>query len=173
MILGNDKKEEKLFKRQITIQLCVCPLKCLSIYLCVCPSVCLSVYLSGMNHLIQQPSSASRLYTHRVLGLAQSEQPVLRCWYQIKIQWKNKCFIHLILSFADPSVHRRQKTMMTDMCYPTEISSLMDFGTPDCSLGKGTALLEQKGVALVTARSVHSDLSGCLEDTELSTWLGG
>ncbi|KAF6727558.1 hypothetical protein FQA47_025570 [Oryzias melastigma] len=26
---------------------------------------------------------------------------------------------------------------MTDMCYPTEISSLMDFGTADCTLGKG------------------------------------
>lgn len=41
-------------------------------------------------------------------------------------------------------MHHRQKTVVTDMCYPTEISSLMDFGTPDCSLGKGTASLEEK-----------------------------
>lgn len=43
---------------------------------------------------------------------------------------------------TDPSVHHRQKTLVTDMCYPTEISSLMDFGTPDCSLGKGTLFLQ-------------------------------
>ncbi|XP_054641897.1 kazrin, periplakin interacting protein b isoform X4 [Dunckerocampus dactyliophorus] len=40
------------------------------------------------------------------------------------------------LRYRDPSVHHRQKTVMTDMCYPAEISSLMDFGSPDCSLGK-------------------------------------
>ncbi|CAG5979947.1 unnamed protein product [Menidia menidia] len=40
------------------------------------------------------------------------------------------------LIIADSSVHHRQKTVVTDMCYPTEISSLMDFGTQDCSLGK-------------------------------------
>ncbi|KAK5603290.1 hypothetical protein CRENBAI_010864 [Crenichthys baileyi] len=45
-------------------------------------------------------------------------------------------------SAADPSVHHRHKTVVTDMCYPTEISSLMDFGTADCSLGKGTLLLQ-------------------------------
>lgn len=80
--------------------------------------------------------------------------------------------LHLsLISFlpADPSVHHRQKTVVTDMCYPTEISSLMDFGTQDCSLGKGTTLLEKiQGVALVTAGSVHSDLSWQLKDTELS-----
>lgn len=85
--------------------------------------------------------------------------------------------LHLsLISFlpADPSVHHRQKTVVTDMCYPTEISSLMDFGTQDCSLGKGTTLLEKiQGVALVTAGSVHSDLSWQLKDTELSAWLGG
>lgn len=63
------------------------------------------------------------------------------------------------------------------MCYPTEISSLMDFGTPDCSLGKGMASLWKKkkiqSVALATAGSVHSDLPWQLEDTELSAWLGG
>lgn len=42
-------------------------------------------------------------------------------------------------SSADQSVHRRQKTMVTDLCYPAEISALMDYGTADCSLGKGTA----------------------------------
>ncbi|XP_049590519.1 kazrin, periplakin interacting protein b isoform X3 [Syngnathus scovelli] len=40
------------------------------------------------------------------------------------------------LRYRDPAVHHRQKTMVTDMCYPAEISSLMDFGSPDCSLGK-------------------------------------
>lgn len=40
-------------------------------------------------------------------------------------------------------MRHRQKTVVTDMCYPTEISSLMDFGTPDCSLGKGTAALQK------------------------------
>ncbi|TKS71274.1 hypothetical protein D9C73_005275 [Collichthys lucidus] len=40
------------------------------------------------------------------------------------------------LNVQYPSVHHRQKTVVTDMCYPTEISSLMDFGTQDCSLGK-------------------------------------
>ncbi|XP_057703047.1 kazrin, periplakin interacting protein b isoform X1 [Corythoichthys intestinalis] len=40
------------------------------------------------------------------------------------------------LRYRDSSVHHRQKTVVTDMCYPTEISSLMDFGSPDCSLGK-------------------------------------
>ncbi|XP_061543518.1 kazrin, periplakin interacting protein b isoform X3 [Phycodurus eques] len=40
------------------------------------------------------------------------------------------------LRYRDPAVHHRQKTVVTDMCYPAEISSLMDFGSPDCSLGK-------------------------------------
>lgn len=47
-------------------------------------------------------------------------------------------------SSADPSLHHRQKTMVTDLCYPAEISSLMDFGTPDCSLGKGTGISPQE-----------------------------
>lgn len=38
--------------------------------------------------------------------------------------------------YRDSSVHRRQKTLVTDMCYTAEISSLANFGTPDCSLGK-------------------------------------
>lgn len=88
-----------------------------------------------------------------------------------KFLWRNEHFIHLMLyiSPADPSAHRRQKTVVTDMCYRTEISSLMDFGTPDCSLGKGTTRLKRIcGVALVTAGSVHSDLPWQLKDTELS-----
>lgn len=48
-------------------------------------------------------------------------------------------------SSADQSVHHRQMTMVTDLCYPAEISSLMDFGTPDCSLGKGTAINPREG----------------------------
>lgn len=77
-----------------------------------------------------------------------------------KFWWQNKHLIHLIwneihckfLFPADPSVHHRQKTVVTDMCYPTEISSLMDFGTPDCSLGKGTALLENTRCCLGDSR---------------------
>ncbi|XP_061744880.1 kazrin, periplakin interacting protein b isoform X5 [Nerophis ophidion] len=40
------------------------------------------------------------------------------------------------LRYRDASVHHRQKMLVTDMCYPAEISSLMDFGSPECSLGK-------------------------------------
>lgn len=44
------------------------------------------------------------------------------------------------------------------MRYPAQISSLMDFGTPDCSLGKGTERLSEIcGVAVVTAGGVCSD----------------
>lgn len=49
-------------------------------------------------------------------------------------------------------MRHRQKTVVTDMCYPTEISSLMDFGTPDCSLGKGTAALQNTRCCLGDSR---------------------
>lgn len=41
------------------------------------------------------------------------------------------------LDYRDSSVHRRQKALVTDMCYNTDISTLANFGSPDCSLGKG------------------------------------
>ncbi|TMS16580.1 Kazrin [Larimichthys crocea] len=37
----------------------------------------------------------------------------------------------------DPSSQPRQKPPATDLCYKTEISSLMDFNSPDASLDKG------------------------------------
>ncbi|XP_075898500.1 kazrin-A isoform X1 [Nelusetta ayraudi] len=36
----------------------------------------------------------------------------------------------------DPSTHARQKQPSTELCYKTEISSLMDFNSPDASLDK-------------------------------------
>ncbi|KAK1897812.1 Kazrin [Dissostichus eleginoides] len=39
-----------------------------------------------------------------------------------------------------PSSHPRQKSPATDLCYKTEISSLMDFNSPDASLDKGCQL---------------------------------
>ncbi|XP_014001542.1 kazrin isoform X1 [Salmo salar] len=36
----------------------------------------------------------------------------------------------------DPSVHQRQKQPATDLCYKSDIKSLMDFSTPDTSLDK-------------------------------------
>uniref|UniRef100_A0A3B4FQ47 Kazrin, periplakin interacting protein n=1 Tax=Pundamilia nyererei TaxID=303518 RepID=A0A3B4FQ47_9CICH len=36
----------------------------------------------------------------------------------------------------DPSPHQRQKPPATELCYKTEISSLMDFNSPDASLDK-------------------------------------
>ncbi|XP_031710688.1 kazrin, periplakin interacting protein b isoform X6 [Anarrhichthys ocellatus] len=72
------------------------------------------------------------------------------------------------LHYRDPSVHHRQKTVVTDMCYPTEISSLMDFGTPDCSLGK--VLLREEVVQLQEEvhllRQMKDMLSKDLEETQ-------
>ncbi|XP_072238048.1 kazrin, periplakin interacting protein b isoform X1 [Leuresthes tenuis] len=72
------------------------------------------------------------------------------------------------LQYRASSVHRRQKTVVTDMCYPTEISSLMDFGTPDCSLGK--VLLREEVVQLQEEvhllRQMKDMLSKDLEETQ-------
>ncbi|XP_037630610.1 kazrin, periplakin interacting protein b isoform X5 [Sebastes umbrosus] len=72
------------------------------------------------------------------------------------------------LHYRDPSMHHRQKTMVTDMCYPTEISSLMDFGTPDCSLGK--VLLREEVAQLQEEvhllRQMKDMLSKDLEETQ-------
>lgn len=68
--------------------------------------------------------------------------------------WMSWCSV----SPLDAPVRHRRKTVVTDMCYPTQISSLMDFGTPDCSLGKGMARLSEIcAVAMVTAGGVCSD----------------
>uniref|UniRef100_A0A1A8S1G4 Kazrin, periplakin interacting protein n=3 Tax=Nothobranchius rachovii TaxID=451742 RepID=A0A1A8S1G4_9TELE len=90
------------------------------------------------------------------------------------------------LHYRDPSVHRRQKTVVTDMCYSTEISSLMDFGTPDCSLGK--VLLREEVVQLqeevhllrqmkdMLSKDLEESQGGCsanlLSATELRVQLG-
>ncbi|CAL9704896.1 unnamed protein product [Knipowitschia caucasica] len=50
------------------------------------------------------------------------------------------------LDYRDSSVHRRQKALVTDMCYNTDISSLANFGSPDCALGK--VLLREEVVQL-------------------------
>ncbi|XP_028432576.1 kazrin, periplakin interacting protein b isoform X6 [Etheostoma cragini] len=72
------------------------------------------------------------------------------------------------LHYRDPSMHHRQKTVVTDMCYPTEISSLMDFGTPDCSLGK--VLLREEVAQLQEEvhllRQMKDMLSKDLEETQ-------
>uniref|UniRef100_A0AAQ4S188 Kazrin, periplakin interacting protein b n=1 Tax=Gasterosteus aculeatus aculeatus TaxID=481459 RepID=A0AAQ4S188_GASAC len=69
---------------------------------------------------------------------------------------------------TDPSVHQRRKTAVKDMCYPTEISSLMDFGTPDCMLGK--VLLREEVVQLQEEvhllRQMKDMLSKDLEETQ-------
>ncbi|XP_062420134.1 kazrin isoform X1 [Pungitius pungitius] len=72
------------------------------------------------------------------------------------------------LHYRDPSVHQRRKTAVKDMCYPTEISSLMDFGTPDCTLGK--VLLREEVVQLQEEvhllRQMKDMLSKDLEETQ-------
>lgn len=71
------------------------------------------------------------------------------------------------VSPVDAPVRHRQKTVVTDMCYPAQISSLMDFGSPDCSLGKGTERLSEIcSVAVVTADGVCSDTFWWLKETE-------
>lgn len=42
--------------------------------------------------------------------------------------------------FADPMIHHRQKTVVSDLTFQTGMSSLMDFGTPDSTLDKGKTL---------------------------------
>nr|XP_023860955.1 uncharacterized protein LOC111976386 isoform X2 [Salvelinus alpinus] len=40
-----------------------------------------------------------------------------------------------------PSVHQRQNPPATDLCYKSDISSLMEFSTPDSSLDKDSVQL--------------------------------
>lgn len=47
----------------------------------------------------------------------------------------------LLVLLLDPSPHQRQKPPATELCYKTEISSLMDFNSPDASLDKGKTLI--------------------------------
>ncbi|XP_056886005.1 kazrin, periplakin interacting protein b isoform X2 [Takifugu flavidus] len=90
------------------------------------------------------------------------------------------------LHYRDAPVRHRQKTMVTDMCYPAQISSLMDFGTPDCSLGK--VLLHEEVAQLqeevhllrqmkdMLSKDLEESRGGCSADllsaTELRVQLG-
>ncbi|KAM8830692.1 kazrin-A isoform 2-T4 [Synchiropus picturatus] len=68
----------------------------------------------------------------------------------------------------DPSPHQRQKPPATDLCYSTEISSLMDFNSPDASLDKVLLREEvaqlQEEVSLL--RQMKDMLSKDLEETQ-------
>ncbi|XP_068453247.1 kazrin-like isoform X1 [Clinocottus analis] len=68
----------------------------------------------------------------------------------------------------DPSSHTRQKPSATDLCYKTEISSLMDFNSPDASLDK--VLLREEVAQLQEEvhllRQMKDMLSKDLEETQ-------
>ncbi|XP_034392093.1 kazrin-A isoform X5 [Cyclopterus lumpus] len=68
----------------------------------------------------------------------------------------------------DPSPHQRQKPSATDLCYKTEISSLMDFNSPDASLDK--VLLREEVAQLQEEvhllRQMKDMLSKDLEETQ-------
>ncbi|XP_068996187.1 kazrin-A isoform X2 [Embiotoca jacksoni] len=68
----------------------------------------------------------------------------------------------------DPSPHQRQKPPATDLCYKTEISSLMDFNSPDASLDK--VLLREEVAQLQEEvhllRQMKDMLSKDLEETQ-------
>ncbi|XP_030590006.1 kazrin-like isoform X2 [Archocentrus centrarchus] len=68
----------------------------------------------------------------------------------------------------DPSPHQRQKPPATELCYKTEISSLMDFNSPDASLDK--VLLREEVAQLQEEvhllRQMKDMLSKDLEETQ-------
>ncbi|XP_034732035.1 kazrin-like isoform X2 [Etheostoma cragini] len=68
----------------------------------------------------------------------------------------------------DPSSHPRQRPPATDLCYKTEISSLMDFNSPDASLDK--VLLREEVAQLQEEvhllRQMKDMLSKDLEETQ-------
>ncbi|XP_056278276.1 kazrin-like isoform X2 [Pseudoliparis swirei] len=68
----------------------------------------------------------------------------------------------------NPSPHQRQKPSATDLCYKTEISSLMDFNSPDASLDK--VLLREEVAQLQEEvhllRQMKDMLSKDLEETQ-------
>ncbi|KAM7412177.1 hypothetical protein PAMA_021909 [Pampus argenteus] len=69
---------------------------------------------------------------------------------------------------GDPSSHPRQKPPATDLCYTSEISSLMDFNSPDASLDK--VLLREEVAQLQEEvhllRQMKDMLSKDLEETQ-------
>ncbi|XP_045547817.1 kazrin-A isoform X4 [Salmo salar] len=75
---------------------------------------------------------------------------------------------HDSLRYRDPAGNYRQKSVVSDICYQTEISSLMDFGTPDSSLDK--VLLREEVAQLQEEvhllRQMKDMLSKDLEETQ-------
>ncbi|XP_014830754.1 PREDICTED: kazrin-like [Poecilia mexicana] len=69
---------------------------------------------------------------------------------------------------TDPSPQHKQKPPTTDLCYKTEISSLMDFNSPDASLDK--VLLREEVAQLQEEvhllRQMKDMLSKDLEETQ-------
>ncbi|XP_073772232.1 kazrin, periplakin interacting protein b isoform X12 [Danio rerio] len=86
----------------------------------------------------------------------------------------------------DPSVHHRQKTVVSDLTFQTGMSSLMDFGTPDSTLDK--VLLREEVAQLqeevhllrqmkdMLSKDLEDSHGGCSADTlsaaELKVQLG-
>ncbi|KAK6321686.1 hypothetical protein J4Q44_G00086620 [Coregonus suidteri] len=67
---------------------------------------------------------------------------------------------HDSLRYRDPAGRHRQKSVVSDICYQTEISSLMDFGTPDSSLDKEhtqALTVEPSGACAVEEEDMRSD----------------
>ncbi|XP_030633517.1 kazrin, periplakin interacting protein b [Chanos chanos] len=77
---------------------------------------------------------------------------------------------HMCVFFSlqtDPAVHHRQKGVVTDICFQTDMSRLMDFNTPDSSLDK--VLLREEVAQLQDEvhllRQMKDMLSKDLEDS--------
>ncbi|CDQ78860.1 unnamed protein product [Oncorhynchus mykiss] len=74
----------------------------------------------------------------------------------------------IVFCLTDPAGNYRQKSVVSDICYQTEISSLMDFGTPDSSLDK--VLLREEVAQLQEEvhllRQMKDMLSKDLEETQ-------
>ncbi|XP_068598495.1 kazrin, periplakin interacting protein b [Brachionichthys hirsutus] len=111
-----------------------------------------------VTNLRSELSATSR----RLAELGASSPPALNQYQQHHHHHHHHHQIH------DPSMHHRQKAVVTDMCYPAEISTLMDFGTPDCSLSK--VLLREEVVQLQEEvhllRQMKDMLTKDLEETQ-------
>ncbi|KAJ8257661.1 hypothetical protein GJAV_G00188320 [Gymnothorax javanicus] len=63
---------------------------------------------------------------------------------------------------TDPSVHQRQKPV-TDICYKSDIRSLMDFSTPDSSLDKEMERMRERKRERVTDEATPDRRSSASE----------
>ena len=61
----------------------------------------------------------------------------------------------------DPSLHVRQKTPSTDLCYKSDISSLMVFTSPDSSLDRGRKPYIHPSNFIYTTLFVQKDKERC------------